>query len=227
MSVAAFILAAGRGERMRPLTDHTPKPLVEIGGRPLIEHHLLRLKDAGVARVVVNLGWLGAQIREALGDGARYGLAIDYSDEGWPALETGGGIHRALPRLGPAPFVVVNADVYCDYPMARLVERARCLAAADQAHLVLVANPAHHPQGDFACVAGRARSAGERLTYSGLAVLRPELFDGCAPGAFPLAPLLRRAIDAGRVGAERYAGLWSDVGTAERRAALEAQLRSA
>lgn len=226
MSVAAFVLAAGRGERMRPLTDHTPKPLIDVAGRPLIERHLVALKAAGVARVVVNLGWLGSRIREHLGDGTRFGLAVDYSDEGWPALETGGGIHRALPLLGTAPFVVVNGDVYCDYPLAQLVERASQLAPTDLAHLVLVPNPAHHPRGDFACVAGRACADGpERLTFSGLSVLRPELFDGCAPGAFPLAPLLRRAIDAGRVSAERYDGLWSDVGTVERRKALEARLR--
>ncbi|MFA5939817.1 MAG: nucleotidyltransferase family protein [Sinimarinibacterium sp.] len=221
----AFILAAGRGERMRPLTDHTPKPLIDVGGRPLIEHHLLNLKSAGVTRVVINLGWLGAQIRDALGGGARFGLSIDYSDEGWPALETGGGIHRALSLLGSAPCVVVNGDVWCDYPLARLVERARHLAPTDLAHLVLVPNPVHHPQGDFACTVGRAHADGERLTFSGLSVLRPELFDGCEPGAFPLAPLLRRAINAGRVSAERYEGLWSDVGTLERREALEARLR--
>ncbi len=226
MSVVAFILAAGRGERMRPLTDHTPKPLIDVGGRPLIEHHLLRLKSAGVSRAVVNLGWLGARIRAHLGDGTRYGLRIEYSDEGWPALETGGGIHRALPLLGSAPFVVVNGDVFSDYPLARLVERARHLTSADLAHLVLVPNPAHHPQGDFACVAGRAQASGERLTFSGLSVLRPELFAGSEPGAFPLAPLLRRALDAGQVSAEQYDGLWSDVGTLARREALEARLQA-
>jgi N-acetyl-alpha-D-muramate 1-phosphate uridylyltransferase len=227
MSVpAAFILAAGRGERMRPLTDDTPKPLLEAGGRPLIEHHLHGLRAAGVERVVVNLGWLGERIRARLGDGAHYGLQIAYSDEGWPALETGGGIHRALPLLGDAPFVVVNGDVYCDYPLPALVERAQRLAPHDLAHLVLVPNPPHHPQGDFVLDGGRLHDGGgSRHTFSGLSVLRAELFSGCASGAFPLAPLLRRAMQAGRVAGELYQGRWSDVGTPERRDALEAALR--
>lgn len=222
MSGVAFILAAGRGERMRPLTDHTPKPLIDVRGRPLIEHHLDGLRRAGIERVVVNLGWLGERLRAHLGDGARYGLRIDYSDEGWPALETGGGIHRALPLLGAAPFVVVNGDVYCDYPLQRLVERAQTLPPTELAHLVLVPNPAHHPDGDFALDGARVRETGEpRHTFSGLSVLRPALFDGCQAGAFALAPLLRAAMRADRVGGELYAGRWSDVGTVERRDALD------
>lgn len=226
-SVSAFILAAGRGERMRPLTDHTPKPLVEVGGRPLIEHHLLRLREAGVQRVVINLGWLGERLRAHLADGSRYGVRIDYSEEGWPALETGGGIHRALPLLGDDAFIVVNGDVYCDYPLRRLVEHALRLPARDLAHLVLVPNPGHHPNGDFVMHEGRVREeGGPRHTFSGLSVLRPELFAGCGPGAFGLAPLLRAAMREGRVGGELHEGLWSDVGTLARRDALEAQLRS-
>lgn len=222
----AFILAAGRGERMRPLTDHTPKPLLPVRGRPLIEHHLQSLAAAGVQDVVINLGWLGGRIREALDDdGRRYGLHIAWSDEGWPALETGGGIHRALPLLGPAPFVLVNGDVFSDYPLADLVRCAQALPADDLAHLVLVPNPAHNLRGDFALVSGRipepAAPDAERHTYSGLAVLRPQLFAGCRPGAFGLAPLLRAAAQQGRVSGELHRGLWSDVGTPERLAALD------
>lgn len=221
----AFILAAGRGERMRPLTDHTPKPLLPVRGRALIEHHLLQLAAAGVHEVVINLGWLGARIREALDDGSRYGLHIAWSDEGWPALETGGGIHRALPMLGATPFVLVNGDVFTDYPLADLVHRAQALPADTLAHLVLVPNPLHNPRGDFALAAGRipepADAAQERYTYSGLAVLRPQLFDGCRAGAFGLAPLLRKAAQDGRVTGELHRGLWSDVGTPERLAALD------
>ncbi|HSW11625.1 MAG TPA: nucleotidyltransferase family protein [Solimonas sp.] len=218
----AFILAAGRGERMRPLTDHTPKPLLEVRGRPLVEYHLSALAAAGVAEVVINLGWLGERIRGHLGDGARYGLRIAYSEEGWPALETGGGIHRALPLLGDAPFVVANGDVFSDYPLAALVARARELPANDLAHVVMVPNPAHHPRGDFALEAGRmVEPAPPQHTFSGLSVLRPALFAGCQPGAFGLAALLRAAASRGQVGAELHRGLWSDVGTPERLAALQ------
>ena len=224
----AFLLAAGRGERMRPLTDHTPKPLLAAGGRPLIDYHLDALAAAGVREVVVNLGWLGAKLREHLGDGGRYGVSIAYSDEGWPALETGGGIHRALPLLGDAAFVVVNGDVHTDFPLASLVARAARWPAADLAHLVLVPNPPHHPTGDFALDAdGRiVEPAPPQHTFSGLSVLHPRLFDGCAPGAFGLAPLLRCAATQGRVSGEVHAGRWSDVGTPERLAALDAALRA-
>jgi MurNAc alpha-1-phosphate uridylyltransferase len=221
----AFILAAGRGERLRPLTDATPKPLIEVAGRPLIEHQLLRLRAAGVRRAVINLGWLGAQIRDRLGDGSRLGLALEYSDEGWPALDTGGGIRRALPLLGDAPFVLVNADVWCDVPFGQLVAQAQSLPAQDLGWLLLVPNPPQHPAGDFALDGARVRNAGAaRLTYAGLAVLRPALFDGCAPGRFSLVPLLRAAADADRIGGARHDGLWSDVGTAERLDALRADL---
>ncbi len=222
---SAFILAAGRGERMRPLTDHMPKPLIPVAGRPLIEHHLRRLADAGVGQVVINLGWLGAQIRETLGGGERYGLRICYSDEGWPALETGGGIHRALPLLGDAPFLVINGDVYADVSVPDLVAQARRMPAADQGHLILVPNPAHHPQGDFALAGDRVVApAPPQYTYSGVSVLHPALFAGCTPGAFGLAPLLRAAATRGHLSGALHTGLWSDVGTPQRLAAIEALL---
>lgn len=202
---------------MRPLTDTTPKPLLNVHGAPLIVHHLRRLAAAGVEEAVVNLGWLGHRIREALGDGSAWGLRLRYSDEGWPALETGGGIRRALPLLGPAPFLLVNADVHTDLPLAPLMAP---LPTGDLARLVLVPNPPHHPEGDFGLVDGRVVLTAPRLTYAGLALLHPALFDGVADGAFPLAPLLRQAIAGARVGGFRYDGPWSDVGTPERLAAL-------
>lgn len=225
----AFILAAGRGERMRPLTDRTPKPLIEVGGRTLIEHHLAGLRAAGIRELVVNLGWLGERIRGHLGDGGRYGLRIAYSEEGWPALETGGALRRAQDLLGADPFLLVNGDVYTDYPWPELLARAAQLGAGTLAHLVLVPNPAHHPGGDFTLAAGRVvEPAGEtRLTFSGLSLIDPRLLEGAPPaGAFGLAPLLRRAAAQGRVAAERYDGLWSDVGTPERLDALRVRLRA-
>ncbi len=229
MPVRAMVLAAGRGERMRPLTDHVPKPMLEVAGRPLIDHHLWALADAGIEDVVVNLGWCGDVLRQHLGDGRRYGLRLRYSEEGWPALETGGGIRRALPLLGAAPFIVVNGDVYSDLPIQCLVERARSMAMNDLAHLVLVPNPPHHPSGDFAMHGARAAAVEglAKLTFSGLSVLRPELFADAQPRAFPLAPLLREAILQGRVSAERHDGCWSDVGTPERLAALNERLGDA
>jgi MurNAc alpha-1-phosphate uridylyltransferase len=225
-----MILAAGRGERMRPLTLTRPKPLLEVGGRPLIAHHVAALASAGFREIVVNLSWLGTQIRECLGDGARFGVAITYSDEGPEPLETGGGIFRALPLLGAAPFVVVNGDVWTDYAFARL--RA-ALAARDLAHLVLVANPDHHPNGDFVLDDGRivegaaaeSTRSGQRWTFSGIGVYRPDLFTGCSDGAFRLAPLLRTAARQGRIAAELHRGRWSDIGTPERLAELDRHLR--
>jgi MurNAc alpha-1-phosphate uridylyltransferase len=217
-----MILAAGRGERFRPLTDTTPKPLIPVAGEPLIERHLKNLVAAGVRDIVINLGWLGAVIRERLGDGARYGARIAYSDEGWPALETGGGVFRALPLLGAEAFLLVNADVWTDYPLVRLVARARALAADDLAHLVLVSNPAHNATGDFGLEGDRVRGEPRRYTFSGLSVQRPELFAGCRDGAFPLVPLWRAALEHGRLGGEVYAGRWSDVGTPERLKEVEA-----
>lgn len=218
----AMILAAGRGERMRPLTDHTPKPLLPVGGRPLIVHHLEALRAAGIRELVVNTGHLGAQLPAALGDGQHWGVHIRWSAEPPEALETGGGIFQALPLLGPEPFLVVNGDVWSDYPFARLPG-----APAGLAHLVLVDNPAYHLQGDFALTAeGKVVHDGAtKLTFSGISVLRPELFAGCAPGRFPLGPLLRRALASGQVSGEHYQGRWRDIGTPERLATLERELQ--
>ncbi|MBS7664205.1 nucleotidyltransferase family protein [Pseudomonas lalucatii] len=214
----AMILAAGKGERLRPLTLHTPKPLVRVAGVPLIEHHLRALAGAGFSEVVINHAWLGQQIEAHLGDGAQFGLSLRYSAEGEP-LETGGGIFRALPLLGDEPFLVVNGDILTDYPFAEL---GRPLAGL--AHLVLVDNPRHHPVGDFCLAHGRVGDAAvgqPSLTYSGIAVLSPALFAGCQPGAFKLAPLLRGAMAAGQVSGERFAGRWVDVGSHERLAEAE------
>jgi len=220
----AMILAAGRGERMRPLTDSVPKPLLAVGGKALIAWHLEALARAGVREVVVNLAWRGAQIRAALGDGAAFGLRIAYSDEGEVALETGGGIFHALALLGDAPFLVVNGDVWTRFDFARL----RIAPAAD-AHLVLVPNPPQHPRGDFTLAEGLvgedAAPQARRHTYSGIGLYRPEFFAGCAPGRFPLLPLLRRSIAAGRLHGELFRGEWQDIGTPERLAALQAQFR--
>lgn len=217
----ALILAAGRGERMRPLTDYTPKPLLKAGGRRLIEYHLDALVGAGIKEIVINHARLGAQIEEVLGDGGRYGARITYSGEGEQALETGGGIHKALPLLGNAPFAVVNADICTDYPFAQLPCQPEGLA-----HLVLVGNPAHHEAGDFALAEGRVTSgSGNRLTFSGIGVYRPELFAACRPGRFPLAPLLREAIDLERVSGEYYSGHWRDIGTPQRLRELDQLLQ--
>jgi MurNAc alpha-1-phosphate uridylyltransferase len=220
----AMILAAGRGERMRPLTDRTPKPLLEVGGRPLIVWHIERLAAAGIRDLVVNHAHLGALIEAALGDGARWGVRIRYSAEGeGRALETGGGIFRALPLLGDRPFIVVNGDVWSDFDPAGLA-----LPAHDLARLVLVDNPPHHPQGDFHLARDRLHADGEpRLTFAGIGAYSPELFAGCQPGAFPLAPLLREAMAAGRVGGLHHRGRWVDVGTPQRLAELDRSLAAA
>lgn len=215
----AMILAAGRGERMRPLTDHTPKPLLPAGGKPLIQHHIEKLAAAGFRQLVINHAHLGAQIEAALGDGARWGLSIQYSAE-QQALETGGGIFRALPLIGPDPFLVINGDVWTDLDLARLRRPPEGLA-----HLVLVDNPPHHPGGDFALCDGLVSdTGGTRLTFAGIGVYRPELFAGCRPGAFPLAPLLRSAMARGQVSGEHHRGRWLDVGTPERLQTLERML---
>ncbi len=206
----AMILAAGRGKRLRPLTDHTPKPLLCVGGKPLIVHQIERLVTAGISELVINHAYLGQQIVDALGDGQPWGARIRYSAE-QTALETGGGIYRALPLLGNAPFLVVNADIWCDIDYATLT-----LPAGDWAHLVLVANPDHNPAGDFALHDGRVTEDSPRLTFSGIGVYHPQLFANCSPGAFPLAPLLRRAIQQQRVSGCHYRGQWMDIGTVER-----------
>jgi N-acetyl-alpha-D-muramate 1-phosphate uridylyltransferase len=217
----AMILAAGRGERMRPVTDHTPKPLLEVRGKPLIQYHIERLAHAGIVEIVINLAWLGSMIRDYLGDGSRFSVRIDYSEETPRALETAGGIFRALPRLGPACFLVLNGDVFTDYPLAHAA-----LAPSREAHLVLVPNPPQHPLGDFGLEHGLAvPSAPLQYTFSGIAVYRPEFFAHCVDGAFPLKPLLLRSMAARRCSAELYTGLWEDVGTVDRLKVLNAPIR--
>jgi MurNAc alpha-1-phosphate uridylyltransferase len=215
---AAMILAAGRGERMRPLTDNTPKPMLAVHGTPLIERHVVNLVRSGVERIVINLAWLGGQIRDHLGDGRRFGVTIRYSDESAQALETAGGIFRALPHLQPGPFLVVNGDVFTDYSFDGLQ-----LAAGFDAHLVMVPNPPQHPDGDFGVADGMAvPAAAARYTFAGLAAYRAGFFAGCVDGVFPLKPLLLRSMAAKRCSAEVYRGIWEDVGTPERLAALNA-----
>jgi MurNAc alpha-1-phosphate uridylyltransferase len=216
----AFILAAGRGERMRPLTDTTPKPLLKVGGRSLIEYHLDALARAGVRDIVINTAWLGEQIHAALGSGKLYGLQITYSHEKDGALETAGGIIHALSLLGDAPFIVVNADIWTDYDFTHLPAEPDGLA-----HLVLVDNPPQHPQGDFALQGHHVHASGAHcLTYSGIGVYRPALFAGLPQGKRPLAPLLREAMKREEVSGEHYAGRWLDIGTAARLHALDQEL---
>ncbi len=206
---------------MRPLTDAVPKPLIKVGGRPLIDYHLVALANAGIRDVVVNVAWQKAQLREHLGDGSAFGLRCDISDEGDAALETGGGVFRALPKLGARPFWLVNGDVYAEYGFEQ-----QTLLADRLAHLLLVPNPAHNRAGDFALTGGEVSNQGAAmLTYSGLAILHPDLFAGCKDGVFPLAPLLRKAADEGRVSGELLTGYWCDVGTPERLAALNDRLQ--
>ena len=221
-----MILAAGRGERMRPLTDTCPKPLLQAGGKPLIAWHLEALAAAGFREVVINHAHLGVLLEQALGDGARWGLRISWSPES-PALETAGGIAHALPLLGPDPFLVINGDVVCDFPLARALTIATQMRAARLlAWCVLVPNPPHHPDGDFALADGLLDTARRKLTFSGIGVYHPALFAGLDPNApARLAPLLREASARGRVGAELHDGRWIDVGTPERLAAVDAQLR--
>jgi len=208
----AMILAAGRGERLRPLTDKLPKPLLDLGGKTLIEHHIEALAAAGFREVVINQGHLGDLLPAALGDGTRWGIHIHWSDEQPQALETGGGIFKALPLLGKGPFLVVNGDVWTDYPFSRL-RAVKC----DWAHLVLVPNPPHNSSGDFALTGARVREEGaDRHTFSGIGVYHPRLFEGCSAGKFSVVPLLRAAMRDHLVTGELYRGEWSDIGTAER-----------
>jgi MurNAc alpha-1-phosphate uridylyltransferase len=216
-----MILAAGKGERLRPLTLHTPKPLVRARGVPLIEYHIRALAEAGIDELVINHAWLGEQIEAYLGDGQRLGVRIQYSAEGEP-LETGGGIHRALPLLGAEPFIVVNGDIWTDYDFGALKRPLKGLA-----HLVLVDNPTHNLKGDFSLIDGCIGDGDTAtLTYSGIAVLSPQLFSGCSAGAFKLAPLLRQAMVVGKLSGEHYRGRWIDVGTHERLAEVERTLEA-
>jgi N-acetyl-alpha-D-muramate 1-phosphate uridylyltransferase len=222
----AMILAAGRGERMRPLTDRVPKSLLPAAGRPLIAHLIERLARAGFGELVVNVSHLAAHIERELGDGSRHGVHIVYSREE-QALETGGGIAYALPLLGDAPFVALNSDIYCDFDFRRLTAVGAALERGElAAHLVLVDNPPHHPAGDFSLAGGKVSAEGmPRLTFSGIGAYSPVLFAGVERGAkCQLVALLRPAMAQGRVAGEQHRGLWMDVGTPQRLADLERQL---
>ena len=219
----AMILAAGRGERMRPLTDQTPKPLLEVGGKPLIQYHIEALRDAGFRELVVNHAHLGNQIVERLGDGTQFGVRIGYSAEPKGALETGGGIKHALPLLGEGAFLVINADIWTDYPYQQLYREPEGLA-----HLVLIDNPAHNSQGDFQLNGQRVTVEGKsKLTFSGIGVYQPDLFADSPAGAFALAPLLRGAMQLGEVSGEHFQGQWLDIGTPQRLAELNRELAGA
>jgi len=222
----AIVLAAGRGERLRPITDTTPKPLVSVGGKPLIVYHLEALAKAGIKDVVINLSWLPDRIRDALLDGRDYGVNISYTDEGPVPLETGGGIFNALPLLGPGPFLVVNGDTWTDIDLGALIAGA----AQDEqlgtlARLVLVPNPPQHARGDFGLDADWiVERDSDRFTYSGVGVYWPGLFEGCESGRFPLLPLFRRAMAARRLRGRLHTGEWWDVGTPQRLAELDSKL---
>lgn len=216
----AMILAAGRGERLRPLTDSVPKPLLEVGGKPLIEHHLDHLASAGFREVVINLSHLGDQIRDTLGNGKTWGLNIHYSPEPPGALDTGGGIKQALPLLGESPFAIINGDIFSSYPLARL-RAIKC----DHAHLVLVPNPAHNSKGDFVLQGGYLNEDGEpRHTFSGISVYHPRFFDTAPTGSFSVVPMLQAAMALQQVTGQLYKGVWHDIGTLERLEELREQL---
>lgn len=216
----ALIFAAGRGERMRPLTDATPKPLLRVAGKRLIEYHIESLARAGVREVVINTSHLAEQFPVALGDGSRWNLRIHYSYEGAEPLETGGGMRQALSLLGEAPFIAVNGDIFTYFDFSTLPQNPLGLA-----HLVLVDNPPQHPRGDFVLRDGWVHDEeSPRLTFAGIGVYRPELVAAHAPGKFPLAPLLRAAMREARISGERYGGTWADIGTPQRLTALEADI---
>jgi len=218
----AMILAAGRGKRLRPLTDETPKPLLVVRGKPLIQWHIEHLRGAGYTQLVINTSWLAEQIQEYFGDGAQFGVSIRYSYEGPEPLETGGGIFKALPLLGRQPFVVVNGDIWTDYPFENL---KHALKQDNLAHLVMVPNAEHHPEGDFyLSPIGHLRDhGGPQLTYSGIGVYRPEFFRDCPAGSFPLLPWLQTAMQMEALSGELYRGEWRDVGTPESLQALQRQ----
>ena len=218
----AMILAAGRGKRLAPLTDGIPKPLVPVAGKPLIEYHIESLAGAGFREVVINQGHLGEKLPEVLGDGSRWGVRIRWSPESPEPLETGGGIFNALPLLGESPFLSVNGDIWTDYPFGRL-RAIKC----DYAHLVMVPNPGHNPGGDYSLSAGRIREDGpDKLTFSGIAVYHPRLFEGCKPGKFSIVPIHLRTMQEQLVTGEAYDGDWSDIGTPERLQAIETRLQT-
>ncbi len=216
----AMILAAGRGERMRPLTDACPKPLLHVGGKPLIQHHIEKLAAAGIHELVINHAWLGQQLEQVLGDGRALGVQIRWSPEGAAGLETAGGIRQALPLLGPEPFLVINGDIWLDCDYRGLIAPR---LGADLAHLWLVDNPPQHPGGDFALEQGRVRDRPE-LTFSGVGLYQPAAFAGLAPGVRKLAPLLRQWMAQDRVGGSHLRADWRDIGTPERLAELDNQL---
>jgi MurNAc alpha-1-phosphate uridylyltransferase len=216
----AMILAAGRGERMRPLTDAVPKSMLEVGGKPLIQYHVEALARAGFKEVVINLAYLGEQITAHLGNGGRFGVNIFYSPETEQALETGGGIFKALHFLGDDPFLVVNADVWTDFEFSEIkIEQDKL------AHLILVPNPPQHPKGDFGLHDGLVTDGdSERFTFSGIGIYQPQLFADCEPGSFRLAPLLYKHAETGHVSGQLFDGRWVDVGTPQRLKALDAAL---
>ncbi len=218
----AMILAAGRGERMRPLTDATPKPLLKAAGKPLIQHSIEKLVAAGFDDIVINLSYLGDQIRDYLGDGRAFNCRIVYSDEGPTALETAGGIIHALPLLGNQPFLLINGDIACDYPLARLQT-----TPVKQAHLIMMPNPRHHPEGDFHLSDDGVllEHGANKLTYSGIGLFSPSLFKNLPEGPLKLGPVLRKAMPARQITGEKYAGFWMDIGTPTRLQQLERRLQ--
>lgn len=221
----AMILAAGRGQRMRPLTDDRPKPMLSVGGQPLIFYHLHKLARANVQRVVINHAWHGKVMRDAIGDGRDFGLEVIWSGEPPGGLETAGGIIRALPHLGGNEFIVVNGDVWSNFDYVQLP----ALAPDQLGHLVLVPNPEHHPNGDFMLSDGQVGTASnesQSFTFAGISVLHSQLFDGYIDGFMKLRPFFERAIDAGRLTGELFEGSWCDVGTPTRLAQLDGQLRA-
>ena len=218
----AMILAAGHGTRMRPLTDHIPKPLLKVGGKSLIIWHIEKLKNTGFTDIIINIAWLGDQIPKALGDGSQFGVNLHYSDEQKDgALETAGGIIKALPFFNDEVFLVINGDVWCDYEFSN----SNPLKSGNLAHLVLVNNPEHNPEGDFALINQNIKTEGKnKLTFSGIGYYHPDLFKNLPQGKRPLAPLLREAMDNNKVSGESYTGDWRDIGTPERLEELERDL---
>lgn len=218
----AMILAAGRGERMRPLTDSCPKPLLPVAEKPLLVYHIEKLVAMGVSEIVINHAWLGSKIIEHIGDGSRFGAQMRYSDESSGALETAGGLLNALPLLGDEPFLSINGDIWTDYDFAELPRQL----GDNLAHLVLVTNPEHNPNGDFALTGNKVLGDGEiKYTYSGMAVYHPQLFKGLSPGKSALPPLLREKMALDQVSGALHKGRWTDVGTPERLTQLDKQLR--